>query len=179
VIIHGGTTARKALGMLATLILTAGLLVTGNPAHADSGHDDRPTYIECAQDHARGKFYTVVPAGPARVAVIGSIRPCRTPSARDAAVIVWVDRDGVGRQVPGNAAVYYRGPLRGMFVRVVTVDPSTRRLCLADTPGHSVDCFGVRVPVKNGKPRLPVVSGRTTTANVAVATYDGLCGTCW
>ena len=176
--IHGGATARGALGMLATLILTAGLLATGSPARADD-EDDRPTYIECTDSHGRGTFYTVLPTGPGAVAVLGSIRPCRTPSARDAAVIASVDRHGAGNQVTPNGTVYYRGPLRGLFVRLVKVDPSTRRLCLADTPVHAVDCFGVRVPVKNGKPGLPIVSGRTTTANVVINTYEGLCGTCW
>lgn len=175
---HGGPAARKALSLFAVLILGVGSLFVLPTGAQAADEDTGPTYIECKKKQATGQFHRVVPVGPGKVWVSGRIQPCRTPGARDAAVIAEMGPE-VGDEAGGPSVVYYRSTASGQFSRIVTLTPDVRRVCLADTPKHAVDCYAVRVPVKAGKPGVPVVGGRTTTAGFYIPPTYGLCGFCW
>ena len=179
---HEGSPARKALALLTTLALTAGGLTIGTPAYAtpvDPDNPDRlPTYIECERGANKGRMHVVVPVGPGKVWIFGSVRACRSPKPTDTMLIADVN-DEIGLPALGPSHVYYRRTTRGLFGRIVTLSSDTRRVCLADTPESATDCYAVRVPEQNGKLGVPVVKGRTTTRGVRVATFDGFCGSCW
>jgi hypothetical protein len=177
-----GRFARAVLAALTAFLVTAGLLaIAGAPARAaDDDVPGGPTYLTCTEQRpAKGRLVLVRPAGPGAVWVAGWVTPCKRPSPRDAAMIAWVGK-GFGEVAGGPSAVYYRRPGTRYFSRVVTVDPLTRRVCLADTPDHAVDCFAVRVPTEaDGELGVPVVGGRTTTAKVSLNRYFPWCGSCW
>lgn len=176
--VHGGRAARKVLSVFAVLILTVGsLFVLPTGAQADDEYEG-PTYIECKRKPATGQFHQVVPVGPGKVWVSGRIQPCRKPGPQDSAIIAEMGTE-VGYRAGGPSVIYYRSTASGQFSRVVTLTPNVRRVCLADTPKSAVDCYAVRVPEKAGKPGVPVVTGRTTTANVLIPPTMGLCGFCW
>jgi len=179
---HGGLPARKALATLTTLILTAGGLAAGAPAHAtpiDPDNPDRlPTYIECERGANKGRMHFVVPVGPGKVWIFGSVRACRSPKPTDTMLIADVN-DDIGLPAVGPSHVYYRRTPHGLFSRVVTLSAETRRVCLADTPESATDCYAVQVPERNGRLGLPVVKGRTTVEDVRIPTFDGFCGSCW
>jgi len=173
----GGRTARKVLAAVATMVLAAGMLAaTGSSAQA--GPETWPTFVQCPNKPNKGRLYAVVAAGPGKVWVVGSVKPCRTPTKRDMALIAELnDREGLAAEGPSN--VYYKRTITGLFSRVVGLNAQTKRVCLADTPDSALDCYSVRVPERNGKLGVPVVNGRTTTADVHVTGLRGLCGTCW
>jgi hypothetical protein len=172
-----GRTVRKVLATVATMVLAAGALAaTGVPAQA--GPNSWPTFVTCADKPNKGRFYAVMPAGPGKVLVIGSVKPCRPPTNRDMAVIAELnEREGFVAEGPSK--IYYKKTKAGIFARVVGLNSRTKRVCLADTPDSALDCYAVRVPVRNGKLGAPIVNGRTTIANVHVTGVRGLCGTCW
>jgi len=177
-----GRIARAVLAALSAFLVTAGLLaIAGAPAQAaDDDVHGGPTYPTCTKQRpAKGRLDLVRPAGPGAVLVVGSVTLCKRPSPRDAAMISWVGK-GFGEVAGGPSAVYYRRPATRYFGRVVTLDPRTRRVCLADTLAHAVDCFAVRVPAgADGALGVPVVGRRTITAKVTLNRYFPWCGSCW
>jgi hypothetical protein len=180
--VHGGVPARRTLALLTTLILTAAGLAIGAPAHATPVDPDNPyrlpTFIDCARGTNKGRMHVVVPAGPGKVWVFGSVRACRSPKPTDTVLITDVDHE-LARPADGPSHVYFHRTTRGFFGRVVTLSATTRRLCLSDTPDGALDCYSVRVPSRNGQLGVPVVHGRTTTRNVKLDSYYGFCGSCW
>jgi hypothetical protein len=169
---------RKALSIFAVLIVGVGSLFV-LPAGAQATDEyEGPTYIECENKPATGQFHQVVPVGPGKIWVSGRIQPCRTPGPHDSALIAEMGPEA-GNRAGGPSVVYYRRTASGQFSRVVTLGTDVRRVCLADTPESAVDCYAVRVPEKAGKPGVPVVKGRTTTADISIPPTMGLCGFCW
>ena len=180
--VHGGSPARRALAVLSTLILTAGGLAIGAPARATPVDPDNPdrlsTFIDCQRGANGGRMHLVVPAGPGRVWVFGSVRACRSPKPTDTVLITDVDHE-LARPAGGRSHVYYQRAAHGVFGRAVTLSATTRRLCLSDSPDGALDCYSVRVPSRKGELGVPVVGGRTTTRNVTLDSYFGFCGSCW
>lgn len=163
---------RKTLVALTTLAMIASALALGEPAQAEPEYTG-PMVVECKYRPNTGHIETIVPAGLGKIRVTGTVRPCRKPGPRDAAVVVWD-----GGELEDAGVVYYRSGRH--FRQIVQVPTFVDRVCLAGAPDKAMDCYAIRVPkLPGGKPGVPLVGGRTTTKDFGMSRPRPWCGACW
>ena len=141
----------------------AAALVVASPVAAEADFDQVP----CA--NLDGQLTGVTPLGPGVLAVEGRVGPrttdpasCRT-TARLTAYAGGANAEGdwYTTEETGSAAI---DPQDGQFSGGLRTAPGTFAVCLEDSTGTPLDCYGVTVPGSADAPRgpagMPSVTGR-------------------
>jgi hypothetical protein len=174
--------ARRFLVVATALVVAAGTLVAASPAvAAPIGPDEEEfrTYVTCKGRPSTARFVTVVAVGPGRVLIAGDVRPCRRPRRTDDFAIGEFPSQSGDNRV---GLVPYRSRVGNDFVRVASLSPGARKVCLhtAPYPYRAHDCWGVTVPERpDGRPGVPKVGGRVPIGDARLPAHEPNCGSCW
>jgi hypothetical protein len=155
---------------------------SASAADSSGDSDDQgPAYQDCFRAK-RGQFTALKPGSDGRLAVSGTLAPCRKLASSDRLAI---SAFGPNIHYLAGLTTYGAAPDYGFTIQV-TLPVGTTSVCMMRTPFGSDDCFKVsvhRVPYGSAA-GTPVVGQRISTDGKKFrARTDpppiGFCATCW